>query len=257
MNKRIIPCLLLSGQGIVKTIKFKNLTYIGDPINTVKIFNDKFVDELMIFDIDAQNKEKSPNFDFIEEIVSEAFMPVCYGGGIKNISHLKILFNCGVEKVSINSEAIYNPSVITEAASIFGSQSIVATIDIKKQILSKKYTVTGQRGTKNLHIDPLDYAIELERLGAGELVVNNVSRDGTMKGLDLEIISKISESVNIPTVAVGGTRDLQDIKRAFSNTSVSAISAGSIFVYHGPKKAVLINYPHYEDLELIKNNRYI
>lgn len=248
---RIIPSLLLHNDGLVKTIKFKNPRYIGDPINAVKIFNEKEVDELVIFDIDATIKNRDPNYDLIEAIVSEAFMPICYGGGVKEIDQMRRLFNLGIEKISISSEAVRNQELIRRAAEVFGSQSVVITLDIKQKGMRKHYQVVTHNGNNFTGRSPVEMAKTMQELGAGELIINSVDYDGIMKDYDNDIIKKIVDAIDIPVVAVGGAGSLQDMKNVILKTGVSAACAGSLFVYHGRLKAVLINYPSQEELQAI------
>jgi len=247
---RVIPCLLLRNSGLVKTVKFKNPTYLGDPRNTVKIFNDKEVDELVLLDITATLEKKKPNFDLIFEIVSEAFMPVAYGGGIRNLEDAKRILSLGVEKIVINTYTVENPSFVTEAARHFGSSSVVVCIDVKKRLFGKS-TVHINSGRKSTHIDPVFHAIHMEQLGAGELIVNSIDRDGTMSGYDLELIRMISSSVNIPTVACGGAGTTEHLGAAVKQAGASAVAAGSLFVFHGKHRAVLINFPEQQTLREI------
>ena len=244
---RVIPCLLLSNSGLVKTVKFKNPTYLGDPRNTVKIFNDKEVDELVLLDITATSEKKRPNFDLIFEIVSEAFMPIAYGGGIRNLEDAKHILSLGVEKIVINTYTVENPSFVTEAARQFGSSSVVVCIDVKKRLFGKS-TVHINSGRKSTHIDPLDHAIHMEQLGAGELIVNSIDRDGTMCGYDLELIRMISSKVNIPVIACGGAGAVEHLGAAVKQAGASAVAAGSLFVFHGRHRAVLINFPEQQTL---------
>jgi len=246
---RVIPCILLHQGGLVKTVRFKNPRYIGDPINTVRIFNEKEVDELIIMDIDATPENRDPNYSVIEDIVSEAFMPVCYGGGITSIQQMHRLFWIGVEKVSISATAIGNPALIEEAADRFGSQSIVVTLDITKPLLKRQYQVVTHNAVRKTGFDPIDAAKLMEKSGAGELVVNNVDRDGTMIGYDIEYIHKIADSVNIPVIALGGAGTLNHLKEVVMNGGASAAAAGSMFVYFGKHRAVLINYPEQKQLQ--------
>ncbi len=240
---RIIPCLLLHKNLLFKTISFSNPRYIGDPINAVKIFNDKEADELMLIDIDATINHKEPNYQLIEDIVGEAFMPICYGGGVKTVEQMKRLFSLGIEKISICSAAIELPEIISKAAAIFGSQSIVVTIDVKRVGLFKKYTVTSHSGSKISNFDPVNFAVRVEKLGAGEIIINDVDRDGTMIGYDEVLIENVTKNVFVPVVALGGARTLTDMYNIIKNAGASAAAAGSLFVYHGKLKAVLISYP--------------
>jgi cyclase len=239
---RFIPCLLLGDLGLVKTVKFHDPKYLGDPINAVKIFNDKEVDELIFLDITATVQQASPPFDLLEEIASECFMPLCYGGGVHSLEHMKRLYNLGIEKIAINTEAIENPPFVEKAAVQFGSQSVVVSMDVKTTLFGR-YEIRTRCGRKSTGLDPVKMAIEMERRGAGELLLNSIDRDGTMLGLDLELIKQVSKSVGIPVVACGGARDLGDMEAAVEVGGASAAAAGSLFVFHGPHRAVLINYP--------------
>lgn len=247
IRTRVIPCLLLKGQGLVKTIKFKDPTYLGDPINIVKIFNDKEVDELTFLDITATNENRKPPFALIESIASECFMPLGYGGGIRSLEDMKTLYNLGVEKISINSYAIENPAFIQAAADMAGSQSICVSMDVKKNFWGK-YEVFTHSGSKGSGLDPIKWAKEAENRGAGELLINSIDRDGTMQGYDLELIKMVASSVNIPVVACGGARTTQDLADAVLKGGASAAAAGSMFVFQGPHRAVLISYPSAKEL---------
>lgn len=249
---RIIPCLLLKDGGLVKTVKFKNETYIGDPINAVKIFNDKEVDELIFLDIEATRKGKGPNFKFLKKIAEQCFMPLCYGGGIKTIDDIKELFKIGFEKVSINSAAFYEPDIIKKASDIFGSQSIIVSMDVKKNLFGN-YSVRVLNGSKNTKISPVDYAKNAEKSGAGEIFLNSIDNDGVMNGYDLELVRIVSEAVKIPVIACGGAGKLDDFNKVITKTQASAAGAGSFFVFYGVNRAVLINYPDQDDLKKIFN----
>ena len=246
---RVIPILLLRDSGLVKTIKFKESTYIGDPINAVKIFNQKEVDELVLFDIDASVENYEPKYDWIKDIVSESFMPIGYGGGIKSIDQVKRIFDLGVEKVIINSSS-RNFDLLSEAISIYGSQSIVACIDVKKNFFGKQYCYFNS-GNQKLKIDVVEWAMQLENIGVGEIIIQSIDFEGKMCGYDIDTIKKVSESVNIPVIASGGAGSISDIKEVFNFTKATAAAAGSIFVYKGAQKGVLINYPNREDLDNI------
>tara|TARA_R110000744_G_scaffold317240_1_gene423888 strand:+ start:1214 stop:1978 length:765 start_codon:yes stop_codon:yes gene_type:complete len=248
--KRIIPCLLLRDKGLVKTIKFKNSTYIGDPLNAVKIFNEKEVDELIFLDIDAAQANKEPPYELIKDIATECFMPFCYGGGVKTIDQIRKLLASGTEKVAINSEAYNRPDFIKEAAQVFGSSTIVVSMDYKKNLFGRTY-VYVYGGRKNTKIDPVSYAMKMEELGAGELMVNSIDHDGTMSGYDIEMTRKITDAVSIPVIASGGAGHLNDFKKAFQQANASAAAAGSFFVFQGKKRGVLISYPAPEDVKEI------
>jgi len=239
--RRIIPALLINNGDLIKTTKFKNPNYIGDPVNAVKIFNEKEVDELIVLDINCTINSNSPDFNLIKEIVGEAFMPICYGGGIKNIEQIKKVLFLGVEKIAINTATFYDPELISNAANIFGSQAIVASIDVGYNWKRKQH-VFIESGKKNIKYLPIDYAKKMEDLGAGEILINCIYRDGTMSGYDIELLNKLCDSVKIPVIALGGAKDKTDIKKVFNKTSVSAAAAGSMFIYTGIHKAVLINY---------------
>jgi imidazole glycerol-phosphate synthase subunit HisF len=248
LSTRVIPVLLLSGKGLIKTIQFKRPVYIGDPLNAVKVFNDKEVDELIFLDILASKKMLPPDYKLIEAIASECFMPVCYGGGISSIEQIKRILSLGVEKVSLNYQVLNNPDLIKEAASMFGSQSIVVSIDVKKRINGNR-KVYSHSSEKITSYDPLDLAQKMEKYGAGELLINSVDRDGTMSGFDIDLIKEIVANVNIPVIACGGAGELKHLQTVKKDTNVAAIAAGSMFVFHGKHKAVLLNYPEQEELK--------
>ncbi len=237
---RIIPILLIKNRGLVKTINFKNPKYIGDPINALRIFNDKEADELVLLDIDASKFKKKINFDFIKDIVSEAFMPVAYGGGISSLNDVKQLFSLGVEKVIINTLLYTNPKLILELVKNYGSQSIVVSIDYKSTLFYK-CRLCFSSGTITIKTELFDYLKSIEDLGVGEIILQNINKEGTMAGYDLEVIKKASNIINIPLVASGGAGNMEDVRSAI-DAGASAAAAGSIFVYNGPHKAVLISY---------------
>jgi len=242
LKTRVIPCLLLKNLGLVKTVGFKDPKYLGDPINIVKIFNDKEVDELVLLDISATTDGNKPQFSLIERIASECFMPLCYGGGVRSLDDMKILFGLGIEKVSMNSFALEKPTFIRAAAGLFGNQSVIVSIDAERSG-SGKYEVFTHSGRKATGLNPVELAVEMERQGAGELFVNSIDRDGTMEGYDIELIKMVSRAVNIPVVACGGAGKTQDLVDAVEKGGASAASAGSMFVFQGPHRAVLISYP--------------
>ena len=249
---RVIPVLLLKRKGLYKTVKFKDPQYIGDPMNAVKIFNEKEVDELCFLDISATSAKEEINYKIISEIASECFMPLSYGGGINNMDQIKKLFSIGVEKVIINSAAHTSPDLIQQASTYFGSQSIVGCIDVRKNFLGK-YEVYIESGEKNTGKNPVDFAKQLQEMGAGEILVNSIDRDGTMKGYDIELIKKISTSLTVPVIACGGAGSIDDLSFAVKGGSANAVAAGSMFVYHGRHKAVLISYPSQEEIKGISN----
>lgn len=243
---RIIPVLTLQNEKLVKTIRFKNPTYIGDPINAVKIFNEKEVDEIVILDITATKEKREPNYAKIEEIASEAFMPFAYGGGITSLHQIEKLFKLGIEKVVLNSVLETGIGLVGETAKIFGSQSVIASVDVKKNIFRKNnaYKISGS--TKiNLSIN--DYISQLEQAGVGEFFINSIDKDGTYSGYDLELIKQISSMVSTPIVACGGASSMDSFLPAIKN-GASALAAGSMFVYTGSTRGILINYPKQDDL---------
>jgi cyclase len=251
MNRfRVIPVLLLKNEGLVKTIKFKDPNYIGDPLNAVKLFNEKEVDELVLLDISVRSKGATPNFQMIEEVASECFMPLCYGGGVNTLHEIKKLFSIGIEKVSLNTLLHTNPAIVSEAVLQYGSQSIIASIDIKRNFFGR-YEVYTNSGKNNTKLDPIEFAIQVQKLGVGEILLNSIDRDGLMNGYDIDIISKITSNIDIPLIACGGAGSLQHMHDAITLAKASAVAAGSFFVYHGKHKAVLINYPKQEELKKI------
>ncbi|MFV7784440.1 AglZ/HisF2 family acetamidino modification protein [Shewanella marisflavi] len=248
LRVRVIPTLLLKNDGLVKGVQFQDHQYVGDPINAVKIFNEKEVDELVFLDICATENRNGPNFDLLKKIASEAFMPFGYGGGVSNIEQIKHLFSIGIEKVIINSAAFYKPELISEASKISGSQSIVVSIDVKRTLFGK-YNVFVKNGKVNTKLDPVEYAKSMQELGAGELIVCNIANEGKRKGYDNVILKKIASAVDIPVVASGGAGSLNDFADAYHNGHAASVSAGSMFVFYGRHNAVLITYPKYKDLE--------
>lgn len=247
LRTRVIPVLLLRNKGLVKTVKFDKGKYIGDPINAVKIFNDKEVDELVLLDIDAAKENRKPDFDAIKDIASECFMPLAYGGGITTLDDIKKLFAIGVEKVIINTQALTDLNLVTTASEIFGDQSIVVSVDVTKNFWGK-YQVYTHANKKHASIDLVEYVQQAEKAGAGEIILNSVDLDGTMSGYDLKLIEKIAHSITVPLVACGGAANIEDLKKGF-DAGASALAAGSLFVYHGPHKAVLINFPSQKQLK--------
>lgn len=244
---RVIPVLLLHNRGLVKSVKFKNYKYVGDPINAVKIFNEKEVDEICILDITATKQKKQPDITRITEIVSEAFMPLSYGGGVSNLEQAEKLFYNGVEKIVLNYSATHRKNLIGEIADRYGSQSVMASIDYKTNWLGKTsvYTLNGSEDVKT---HPVDKAKKMQDCGAGEIILNSIERDGTYKGYDLPMIEKVSKAVNIPVVACSGASSVEDFRKAV-DAGASAVAAGSMFVFQRPHNAVLISYPQQETLK--------
>lgn len=246
LKNRVIPCLLLDEGRLVKSTKFKNNKYVGDPINAIKIFNDKEVDELIVIDISATRLGRGPNYSLIEEFAGECFMPLCYGGGVKSIEQARRLFNSGVEKISIQSALYENENLLNEIVSEYGSQSIVASVDLKKNIFGK-YRLYDFKSKGFYNLNWHDYIKKLNKEGVGEIFLNFVDRDGCGNGLDLELIREVSSLVSVPLIACGGVGSLDDIKSGV-DAGANAIAAGSYFVFNGPHKAVLITYPKYNEL---------
>ena len=247
IRPRVIPCLLLKNEGLVKTVKFKDPKYLGDPINIVRIFNDKEVDELIFLDITATVENRPPNFEILGKITSECFMPLGYGGGIRTLEDVRKLLAIGVEKIVLNTSAVENPSLIRAAADYAGSQAVVISIDVKKTMFGK-YEVYTRGGRKATGLDPVKFAVEMEKQGAGELFLNSIDRDGTMQGYDLELVRRVADSVTVPVVACGGAGNIQHLAEAIQ-AGASAAAAGSMFVFQGPLRGVLISYPAQQELK--------
>ena len=251
---RVLPILLLKGKGLVKSKKFKNYRYIGDPINAVKLFNDLKADEIVFLDILASKENRTISLDFVRSVGDEANMPFSVGGGIRTIQDIKEIINAGAEKVIINTFAVENPNFIKQASDTFGSSTIVVSIDVKKTIWGKNkvFTLGGKKPTR---LDPIMFAKLIEEKGAGEIIINSIEKDGLMTGYDLDLVREISKAVTIPVVAAGGAGGMDDFRLAIESNA-SAVAAGSFFVYHGARKAVLISYPSQEVLKNIFSNEY-
>lgn len=247
---RVIPLLLLSGTGLVKTVQFRNPTYLGDPRNAVRIFNDKEVDELAILDILATTENRPVQLDLIREIVSEAFMPVAYGGGIRTIDDAEAILSAGVEKLILCTSAGENCELVRQLASYVGSQSIVVCIDVRRRPFGR-YEMCTRGGRKGSKLDPVTFARKMEAHGAGELIVNSIDQDGTMAGYDLEVLKLVTSAVRVPVIASGGAGSLEDLRRAVEIGGAAAVAAGSLFVFHGKHRAVLINYPDQNALKRV------
>ncbi|MFT3846479.1 MAG: AglZ/HisF2 family acetamidino modification protein [Lacibacter sp.] len=238
---RIIPVLLLSRGGLYKTIRFQKANYIGDPINAVKIFNEKEADELILLDYTASKDKRSIDHKKIAEIAGEAFMPMAYGGAIQNFDDAKKVFDDGFEKVVLNSVLFTNPGLIRAIADVYGAQAVVGSIDVKKNLFGK-YKVYSHSGTNNTGHDPVDWARALEQNGIGEIMINSIERDGTWEGYDEVLIEKISHAVTVPVIACGGAGTTDDFKKAVQS-GASAVAAGSMFVYQKKGMGVLISFP--------------
>ena len=245
LRPRIIPCLLIHQGGLVKTQRFRDGKYVGDPINAVKIFNEKEADELIVLDIDATRLGHEPNFDLISKISAECRMPLCYGGGVKTPRQAEKIIDMGVEKVAISSAAIESRTLMLEVASAVGSQSVVVVIDVRKKegLFGKGYEVCTHNATKVHKLDPVNLAIELQEVGVGEIVFNSIDRDGSLLGYDLELAKELKKNLKVPMTMLGGAGSLDDIEKLFDAVGVVGGSAGSLFVFKGKYRAVLINYP--------------
>jgi len=250
---RVIPVLLLKGKGLVKTVKFKDPAYIGDPLNAIRIFNEKGADELILLDIAATQEGRQPNFKLIEEIASECFMPLGYGGGVQTVEQMNRILRSGVEKICINSAMLADLDLVRAAASEFGSQAIVASIDVKKKLLGG-YEIYSHISRKGVGRDPVSYAREVASAGAGEILVNSVDRDGGYAGYDLTLVRSVADSVDVPVIACGGASNLQQMRDVVTQGHASAAAAGSMFVFHGKHRAVLISYPSFEEIAAVSTD---
>lgn len=246
-SARLIPCLLLRDNGLVKTVKFKDTTYLGDPINTIRIFNEKEVDELIFLDIDATKLDKEPPYDLINKIAGECFMPFAYGGGINSIQQIEKIIRSGAEKVVINTAAFKQKDFIKQVSGQFGSSTIVVSIDSKKEFFGG-YKAYIKGGTRSTGLTPAELAMKAEDQGAGEIFLNSVDRDGTMTGFDIDLVRTITEKVSIPVIACGGAGKIDDFSRVVIEGGASAAAAGSFFVFHGKRRAVLITYPSFDTI---------
>nr|WP_295923761.1 AglZ/HisF2 family acetamidino modification protein [uncultured Dyadobacter sp.] len=244
---RVIPVLLLRDKGLVKSVQFKDHRYIGDPINAVRILNDLRADELILLDILATSEKRVISPDFVWRIGDEANMPFAVGGGVRSLKDIKSVINAGAEKVIINSYAFENPDFVKAASDMFGSSTIVVSIDVKKNFWGKEQVYIAG-GTRATGMSPVVWAQLMQEKGAGEIVISSIQHDGKMQGYDWKLVKEVSEAVEIPVVALGGAGSLDDLHRAFTETHASAMAAGSLFVYHGPRKAVLVNYPSQNEL---------
>jgi cyclase len=235
--------LLIQDSGLVKTVRFKEPKYVGDPINAVKIFNEKEADELIVVDIDASAKNREPDYKQIAHLASECRMPLCYGGGVRTAEQAKRIISLGVEKVAISSAALANPALISEIAAEIGRQSIVVVLDHKQRLLGKIQDVWTHNGTRNTKRNVIDVALEMEKLGAGEIVINSIDNDGKMKGYDLGLAAHLRDVLTVPLTVLGGGGSLDDMHKVVAACGVVGVAAGSFFVFKGPYRAVLISYP--------------
>lgn len=251
LNPRIIPCLLIKNKGLVKTVKFKNPKYVGDPINAVKIFNEKGADELIVLDIDASKEGREPDYNMIANLAMECRMPLCYGGGIRTSDQAIKIFQLGVEKIALSSKAIEDPSIISEISIKVGAQSVIVVLDVKKNRFSKKYSIYTKNGTLKSKYNPIDFSKRIQQEGCGEIVINSIDKDGGMNGYDYEIIDQIRNVVSIPLTVLGGAGSLDDIGGLINEHGIIGASAGSLFVFKGKYRAVLINYPNSDEKETL------
>lgn len=248
LRTRVIPCLLLQGDGLVKTVRFKKPVYVGDPINAIKIFNEKEVDELVFLDIAASREGRGPSLQAIREFADECFMPVAYGGGVRSVDDARAVLALGVEKVVINTMALRRPQLVAELAAEFGAQAVVVSIDARKRLFGG-YEVYGAGGSEPTGLKPVEHAVRMVELGAGELLVTSIDRDGTQTGYDIPLVRSIADAVAVPVIACGGAGTLDHLAQAVNEGHASAAAAGSMFVFHGRHRAVLISYPPRSELE--------
>ncbi|MEO6096565.1 MAG: AglZ/HisF2 family acetamidino modification protein [Fibrobacteria bacterium] len=244
LQPRIIPCLLVKNNGLVKTRQFKDPKYVGDPINAVKIFNEKEVDEIMVLDIDASAQDREPDYRMIENLAAECRMPLCYGGGIKKADQARRIFGLGVEKVAVSSVAVERPEIIAEMASQVGRQSVVVVLDVKSRKPGGPWEIWSHNGQRNTRKDPVSFARDMETLGAGEIVINSIERDGMLEGYDLPLVDAVREAVGVPMTILGGAGSAKDIGDLIARQGIIGAAAGSLFVFKGKYRAVLVNYPN-------------
>lgn len=248
LRTRIIPILLLRNESLVKTVRFGNFTYVGDPANTVRIFNELEVDELMFLDITASRENRGQNLKVLTEIAEECFMPLGYGGGICSLDQAKAVFDIGFEKVAINTQAAENPTLISEIAARYGSQAVIASIDVKHGLFGGQ-TVRTLGGMRNTRRDPVTWAVEVEKMGAGEILLTSIDREGTWEGFDMELVKRVTDAVSIPVIAHGGAGTIADIGDVLKKGGASAIGLGSMVVYQKKGMGVLVHFPEIEELE--------
>ena len=247
LRPRITPCLLIKDHGLVKTRQFKEPKYVGDPINAVRIFNEKEVDEIMVVDIDASVQQREPDYTLIKNLAAECRMPLCYGGGVKSVKQVERIIALGVEKVAISSAALEDPQLINSSSKVVGNQSIVVVLDVMRDPKTGKWEIFTHNATRATKRDPVDTAKQMEQLGAGEIILNSINRDGMMNGYDLELVQSVRKSVGVPMTVLGGAGSLKDIQALFASFGILGAAAGSLFVFKGVYRAVLINYPSRAD----------
>jgi len=243
LRARIIPCLLVRDNGLVKTRGFSDDKYVGDPINAVRIFNEKEADELIVLDIDATVQCREPNYKMIEHLAAECRMPLCYGGGVTSAEQARRIMGLGVEKVALSSAIVFRPQLVAEIAEQVGRQSVVAVLDVKKRRLRGGYRIYVRNGREETNLDPVEFSRELERLGIGEIVVNSIDNDGAMKGYDLTLAEQVRAATHVPLTLLGGAGSIDDLAKVIDKFGVIGVAAGSFFVFKGPYRAVLISYP--------------
>ncbi len=251
LRPRLIPCLLVHNRGLVKTIKFAEPKYVGDPINAVRIYNEKEVDELVVLDIDATRLGREPDYRMIANLANECRMPLCYGGGIRTHEQIERIIGLGVEKVALSAAVVHEPELVSSAAARVGSQSIVAVLDVKYTGLMRRPEVVTHNATVRTGLDPFVFANRLQGLGAGEIVLNSVDRDGTMQGYDMGLVDRLRECVRLPVTFLGGAGSLSDIEQLYAAEGIVGAAAGSLFVFKGKYRAVLINYPSRAEKEAL------
>ena len=251
LRPRLIPCLLVHNGGLVKTVNFGNPKYVGDPINAVRIYNEKEVDELVVLDIDATANGAEPDYQLISHLASECRMPLCYGGGVRTVVQIEKIISLGVEKVAVSSAVVENPKLISDAATRVGSQSVVVVIDVKKTSLLRRQEVVTHNGSRRTGLNPVEFARQMAELGAGEIVINSVDRDGEMKGYDLDLVEQVRQAVRLPLTVLGGAGSLDDLRELIRRYGIIGAAAGSLFVFKGRYRAVLINYPNRAEKEAL------
>ena len=251
LRPRIIACLLVKNNGLVKTIGFDKPKYVGDPINAVRIFNEKEVDELIVVDIDATAENRGPNYKMIANLATECRMPLCYGGGVRTPEQVQRIIGLGVEKVALSAAGVNTPSLISQAAEWVGNQSVVVVMDVKKVGLLRRYEVFTHNGTKGTGLDPAAWAKQVEELGAGEVVINSIDQDGQMKGYDLDLVARVRQATTVPITVLGGAGSLSHLEELIHRFGTIGAAAGSLFVFKGKYKAVLINYPSRVEIDAL------
>jgi imidazole glycerol-phosphate synthase subunit HisF len=251
LRPRIIPCLLVHDGGLVKTQKFSDPKYVGDPLNAVKIFNEKEVDELIVVDIDATAEHREPDYQLIRDLATECRMPLCYGGGVNRVEQVDRIVSLGVEKVAMSSAVVNDPEIVARAAEVVGSQSIVVVMDVKRSRFRGKEEIWTHNATVKTGLSPVEFAQKVEKLGAGEVVVNSIDRDGVMKGYDLELVRKVRDAISLPMTVLGGAGSLQDVRALVDAFGIIGAAAGSLFVFKGVYRAVLINYPRPDEKDAL------